>query len=88
MARIASHLLEYGCYESFFFFKYFFKKYLVSLGDTIGVGSVGTVQALLNELLPVISFKNLAVHFHDTYGQALSNVLISIEVNFFSTLKF
>jgi hydroxymethylglutaryl-CoA lyase len=52
----------------------------VSLGDTIGVGNAGTVTALLDEVLRTVPTAKIAVHFHDTYGQALSNVLIAIEV--------
>lgn len=52
----------------------------MSLGDTIGVGTAGSVRHLLNEvLLAVQQPEKLAVHFHDTYGQALSNVLVSLE---------
>ncbi|VDN56803.1 unnamed protein product [Dracunculus medinensis] len=64
--RIAEELLRVGCYE-------------VSLGDTIGVGSAGSVNRLLNSLLNNLPVESLAVHFHDTYGQALANVLTSIE---------
>ncbi len=52
----------------------------VSLGDTIGVGSAGTTRAMLDEVLLVLPARQLAVHCHDTYGQALANVLIAIEV--------
>ncbi|ABC30667.1 Isopropylmalate/homocitrate/citramalate synthases [Hahella chejuensis KCTC 2396] len=54
-------LLEAGCYE-------------VSLGDTIGVGSTHQVANLLKALLSEIQSDRLAVHFHDTYGQALANI--------------
>ena len=50
----------------------------VSLGDTIGVGSAGTVKKMLKEVIAVAPVEKLAVHFHDTYGQALSNVLVAI----------
>ncbi|KAH7728059.1 Protein Y71G12B.10 [Aphelenchoides avenae] len=66
VANIAQQLLEFGCYE-------------VSLGDTIGAGSAGSVNALLDEVLKATPVEKLAVHFHDTYGQALSNVLVAIE---------
>lgn len=59
-----------------------FKQILVSLGDTIGVGSVGKVNKLLDEVLSIIPTEKIAVHFHDTYGQALSNVLVAINVGF------
>lgn len=55
-------LLEAGCYE-------------VSLGDTIGVGTAGHVSALLDAHVRAgIGPDKLALHFHDTYGQALANV--------------
>ncbi|CCD67966.1 hydroxymethylglutaryl-CoA lyase [Caenorhabditis elegans] len=66
VARVAEKLLESGCYE-------------VSLGDTIGVGTVKTVSKMLDTVLKSVPAEKLAVHFHDTYGQALANVLISIE---------
>ncbi|MBI3146942.1 MAG: hydroxymethylglutaryl-CoA lyase [Betaproteobacteria bacterium] len=64
---IAEMLLAMGCYE-------------ISLGDTIGAGTAGTVQALLEVLLPGISADRLAGHFHDTYGQALANVLAALRL--------
>lgn len=66
VAKMTERLLGYGCYE-------------VSLGDTIGVGNAGSVAALLDEVLRAAPAERIAVHFHDTYGQALSNVLVSIE---------
>ncbi|KAL3103956.1 hypothetical protein niasHT_030114 [Heterodera trifolii] len=66
VAAMAERLVAYGCYE-------------VSLGDTIGVGTAGTVAHLLNEVLRAVPCKSVAVHFHDTYGQALSNVLTAID---------
>ncbi len=62
---LTEQLLALGCYE-------------VSLGDTIGVGTPGQVAPLLDTLLARIPSKKLAVHFHDTYGQALANILRSI----------
>ncbi|KAL3104267.1 hypothetical protein niasHT_022715 [Heterodera trifolii] len=66
VAAMAERLVDYGCYE-------------VSLGDTIGVGTAGTVAHLLDEVLRAVPCKSVAVHFHDTYGQALSNVLTAID---------
>lgn len=60
-----------GCYE-------------VSLGDTIGVGTAGSVRRLLKEVLNVAAPEQLALHFHDTYGQGLSNLLAGLEVRFIS----
>jgi hydroxymethylglutaryl-CoA lyase len=53
--------MDAGCYE-------------ISLGDTIGCGTPAKVQALVNEVGSAISMCSVAVHFHDTYGQALANI--------------
>ncbi|KAL4716043.1 hypothetical protein ACJJTC_002808 [Scirpophaga incertulas] len=66
IAKITEELLAMGCYE-------------VSLGDTIGVGTAGSVRKLLREVLTVAPPRKLALHFHDTYGQALSNLLAGLE---------
>jgi len=63
---VAQQLLDMGCYE-------------VSLGDTIGVGTPASTQALLEHLLKSIPPQKLAVHMHDTYGQALANILVSLQ---------
>jgi hydroxymethylglutaryl-CoA lyase len=64
VAAVARRLFDLGCDE-------------LSLGDTIGVATPGHVRALLDALdIPV---GHLAVHFHDTYGQALSNTLAALE---------
>jgi len=67
VAQVAQRLLEMGCYE-------------ISLGDTIGVGTPFKVQELINKVLQFIPLERLAVHFHDTYGQALANILASLEL--------
>jgi hydroxymethylglutaryl-CoA lyase len=52
----------------------------LSLGDTIGVATPGQVVALLEALARVgVSVDQLAVHFHDTYGQALANTLVALQ---------
>lgn len=66
IAKITEDLFAMGCYE-------------VSLGDTIGVGTAGSVRKLLNEILTVAKPEQLALHFHDTYGQGLSNLLAGLE---------
>lgn len=67
VTQVAEKLFEYGISE-------------LSLGDTIGVATPGDVISLLDSLGSVGIFRNqLAVHFHDTYGQALSNTLISLQ---------
>ncbi|OMO54644.1 Pyruvate carboxyltransferase [Corchorus capsularis] len=67
VAYVAKQLLDMGCFE-------------ISLGDTIGVGTPGTVIPMLEDLIHVVPIDKLAVHFHDTYGQALSNILTSLQM--------
>jgi hydroxymethylglutaryl-CoA lyase len=64
---IAKKLIDMGCYE-------------VSLGDTIGVGTPASVSAMLENCLEVIPADKLAVHLHDTYGQALANIYAALEL--------
>ncbi len=59
--EVSQRLLDLGCYE-------------ISLGDTIGTGTVASTQELLYALLAKINSNQLAVHFHNTYGQALANI--------------
>ena len=66
VAEVADKLLSLGCYE-------------VSLGDTIGVGTPGSTAALLSTLLTQLPADKLAVHMHDTYGQALANILVALQ---------
>ncbi len=66
VARVTGKLLEMGCYE-------------VSLGDTIGTGTAGSMATLLQVLLAQYPAEKLAVHCHDTYGQALSNILVALQ---------
>jgi hydroxymethylglutaryl-CoA lyase len=49
----------------------------ISLGDTIGKAAPGDVRRLLDEALPQIGRATLSLHFHDTYGMAIANVLIA-----------
>jgi len=65
VVNIAAQLYQLGCYE-------------ISLGDTIGVGSPTQTNALITAVSDVVPIANLAVHFHNTYGQALANVLTAI----------
>jgi len=62
---LTRELLAMGCRE-------------VSLGDTIGVGTPGDTAGLLDTLLPDLPADRLAVHMHDTYGQALANVYVAL----------
>jgi hydroxymethylglutaryl-CoA lyase len=66
VARVAAELLNMGCYE-------------ISLGDTIGVGTPLAARELVDRAAEVVPREKLAVHFHDTYGQALANILSCLE---------
>lgn len=66
VAKVSEKLLDMGCYE-------------ISLGDTIGVGTVGSFREMIKEVLKVAPAEKFAVHCHDTYGQALPNILASLE---------
>lgn len=66
VAWVAEKLIEMGCYE-------------VSLGDTIGVGTPQSVQEMLNAVKEKVPVNQLAVHFHDTYGQALTNIYTALQ---------
>ncbi|KAK9079862.1 hypothetical protein SSX86_001535 [Deinandra increscens subsp. villosa] len=52
----------------------------ISLGDTIGIGTPGTVIPMLEAVMEVVPVEKLAVHFHDTYGQSLPNILVSLQM--------
>ena len=54
--------------------------YAVSLGDTIGVGTPRRAQAMIEACARVVPVDRLAIHFHDTYGQALANILACLEL--------
>ena len=66
VAQVAEALYRGGCYE-------------ISLGDTIGVGTPAKARAMLEAVAGKVPVSDLAVHFHDTYGQALANILTSLE---------
>lgn len=66
VARVARALLDMGCYE-------------ISLGDTIGTGTPVKTRAMLRAVKDAVPPAALAVHFHDTYGQALANILVALE---------
>ncbi len=63
VARVVARLLDMGCYE-------------ISLGDTIGVGTPAKAEALVEAVAARVPIERLAAHFHDTYGQALANLLV------------
>src|SRR5690348_10882466 len=66
VADVSERLYQMGCYE-------------VSLGDTIGTGTPGTTQRLIETVARRIPLDKLGGHFHDTYGQALANILAAME---------
>ena len=66
VVRVARRLHALGCYE-------------VSLGDTIGIGTPGKARAMLRAVAAEVPIAALAVHFHDTRGQALANILACLE---------
>ena len=66
VAHVAKRLLDLGCYE-------------ISLGDTIGVGTPAKAAAMIETVAGQVPRERLAVHFHDTYGQALANILAALE---------
>ena len=66
VVRVAATLHRMGCYE-------------VSLGDTIGIGTAGKARAMLLAVAESVPMAALAVHFHDTRGQALANLYACLE---------
>jgi hydroxymethylglutaryl-CoA lyase len=66
VVRVAARLHGLGCEE-------------VSLGDTIGIGTPGKARAMLRAVADEVPMAALAVHFHDTRGQALANILACLE---------
>ena len=68
VAKLSEELIKMGCYE-------------VSLGDTIGSGTPIKTRKMVSACINAIGVDKLAVHFHDTYGQALANILASIELD-------
>ncbi|MBM3562129.1 MAG: hydroxymethylglutaryl-CoA lyase [Alphaproteobacteria bacterium] len=66
VVSVAGALLEMGCFE-------------VSLGDTIGVGGPLQARRLVERVARVAPLDRIAVHFHDTYGQALANIFACLE---------
>jgi len=66
VVSVCEQLLQLGCEE-------------ISLGDTIGVGTAANASALINDVASVARVEQLAVHFHDSYGQALANILACLD---------
>ncbi|XP_049927153.1 3-hydroxy-3-methylglutaryl-CoA lyase, cytoplasmic isoform X3 [Epinephelus moara] len=67
VAEVAKRLYKLGCYE-------------ISLGDTIGVGTPGSMFKMLESVMKEVPTSALAVHCHDTYGQALPNILTALQM--------
>ncbi|MCU1418785.1 MAG: Hydroxymethylglutaryl-CoA lyase [Schumannella sp.] len=67
VADVAEQLFTLGCYE-------------ISLGDTIGVGTPAQIQKMLNAVIAKVAVDKLALHCHDTYGQALVNIYAGLEM--------
>jgi hydroxymethylglutaryl-CoA lyase len=67
VARVAGELYRMGCFE-------------VSLGDTIGVGTPRATAAMVEAVAAEVPLERLAIHAHDTFGQALTNVLACLEL--------
>jgi isopropylmalate/homocitrate/citramalate synthase len=67
VARVAETLVGMGCYE-------------VSLGDTIGIGTPAKAQRMIEAVAAEVDIRHLAAHFHDTYGQALANLLAVLQM--------
>jgi hydroxymethylglutaryl-CoA lyase len=67
VVRVARRLHDLGCYE-------------ISLGDTIGIGTPAAARAMLAAVAQQVPMAALAVHFHDTRGQALANILACLEL--------
>jgi hydroxymethylglutaryl-CoA lyase len=66
VVRVAERMHALGCYE-------------ISLGDTIGIGTPAKARAMLRAVAGAVPIEALAVHFHDTRGQALANILACLE---------
>jgi isopropylmalate/homocitrate/citramalate synthase len=67
VAQVSKALYDMGCYE-------------ISLGDTIGVGTPVKARTMVEAVASLVPVEKLAVHFHDTWGQALANILACLEL--------
>ncbi|HEC01703.1 MAG TPA: hydroxymethylglutaryl-CoA lyase [Sphingomonadales bacterium] len=67
VADVTHEMIQMGCYE-------------VSLGDTIGVGTPKDIRDMLAVVMDQVPVSSLALHCHDTYGQALANILAGLEM--------
>ncbi|MBL4613032.1 MAG: hydroxymethylglutaryl-CoA lyase, partial [Emcibacter sp.] len=67
VAEVAAEMLDMGCSE-------------ISLGDTIGVGTPKDIRDMLRVVIAQVPVARLALHCHDTYGQALANILAGLDM--------
>jgi len=67
VAEVSGRMFRLGCYE-------------ISLGDTIGTGTPSKARAMIDAVAAVVPLEKLAIHFHDTYGQALANILACLQL--------
>ncbi|XP_074652644.1 3-hydroxy-3-methylglutaryl-CoA lyase, cytoplasmic-like [Tubulanus polymorphus] len=67
VAEVAKRLYDLGCHE-------------ISLGDTIGVGTPGAIKRMIEEVGSRVPLNKLAIHCHDTYGQAIANIYASLQM--------
>ena len=65
VANLANELYQLGCYE-------------ISLGDTIGKGTPGQIRTVIDSVSKVVPREKIAMHLHDTYGQAIANIYASL----------
>lgn len=68
LGQVSKKMYSMGCYE-------------ISLGDTIGIGTPGSMREMLTAVMKEVPVGALAVHCHDTYGQALANILVALQVS-------
>jgi hydroxymethylglutaryl-CoA lyase len=67
VVRVSAAMAEMGCFE-------------ISIGDTIGVGTPSQARNVVAQVAGAIGLERTAIHFHDTYGQALANILACLEI--------
>eukprot|EP00118_Oscarella_pearsei_P011453 m.77319 g.77319 ORF g.77319 m.77319 type:complete len:144 (+) comp36019_c0_seq3:645-1076(+) len=67
MCQVAKRLYAAGCYE-------------ISLGDTIGVGTPGSIDLMISTVAGEVPVSALAIHCHNTYGQALANIYQALQM--------
>jgi hydroxymethylglutaryl-CoA lyase len=67
VAEVAHALFDMGCYE-------------ISLGDTIGAGTPGKTQVMIEAVVKRVPLKKVAGHFHDTYGMAIANIYAALQL--------